>query len=125
MIYLTQAFRQIVERRTRVTVLILLLAAATACVVEYSDETPQRPESVAADAAWVGGPDGGVWVSLRVDAGQGVYQAKIQHETGTVEYEGRLRLEPAGEWSVDLSLIDAWDGDALLLSDGRVLQTEE
>jgi len=114
--------------RRRLSALVgLLLLAALGCQLEYAAGDPPRPENVGSDAAWIGGPDGGVWVTLRPDAasGQGIYHAKIQHETGSSEYEGPLRLERANggsEASIDVSLIEGWDGDELLLSDGRSLR---
>ena len=87
---------------------------------------PKRPAGVPAEAFWVGGPDGGVFVVIkRATRPPGTFAGKIYHDDGTLWYAGPLVPAPRGV-SIDPSQhhqFDAWDGDNLLLSDGRWLES--
>lgn len=108
----------------KVIAVVLLLAARTVYSVEIG--APNRPKSVPADAVWVGGPDGGVWIVLkRSDRDPpGRYQAKIYYPSGDREYQGPLVLKPASPEppAIDPAELEGWDGDEVLLSNGRSLK---
>ncbi len=87
--------------------------------------SPRRPARVPAQAFWVGGPDGGVFLVLeRSNARKGTFAAKIYHPDGELWYAGSLVLKPPGT-SVDPSQhgqFVGWDGERLLMNDGRWLE---
>ncbi len=84
---------------------------------------PERPSGVPAQAFWLGGADGGVFVLLQASAsGRADYKARIFYPHGEVWYEGLLHLDRGPAVNVaDQHLFSGWDGTALLLSDGRRL----
>lgn len=90
-------------------------------------EAPPRPAGVPENAKWVGGIDGGVFAV--VEKREGVkpdlyYYGEIYFSSGELWYKGALALEPSTS-SFDparSNLFSGWDGDALLLTDGRVLR---
>ena len=102
---------------------VLLLAA---CTVEPAE--PERPAAVPAEAAWVGGADGGVFVELETGGSGDRFTGTIYYETtGEVWYRGAFRLDPAGSGAVPLddpTQWNAWDGESLYLMDGRRLVAE-
>ena len=72
----------------------------------------------------MGGYDGGVFVLLSPAKPNRptVYSVRIFHEDGDVWYQGPLELDRGPPLDVnDRGQFSAWDGDALLLRDGRVL----
>lgn len=89
---------------------------------------PNKPAGVPAEAFWVGGPDGGVFVRLERTKGRpGTYAAKIFHPYGEVWYAGPLvAAPPDASADIDPSQHDqfaGWDGERLLLGDGRWLDS--
>jgi hypothetical protein len=90
-----------------------------------------KPAGVPADAFRVGGADGGVYVELKKVASDPAdsYQGTIFEErTGIVWYRGKLKLLPNGNATIDVKdadLFSGWDGDALLLKDGRKLVAQK
>ena len=87
--------------------------------------TPENhPANVPAEAIWIGGPDGGVFVALQVkNTSRGIFLAGVYADhTGEVLYKGKLLLtppKPVLASTRDPALFVAWDGTALLLADGR------
>lgn len=84
--------------------------------------TMQRPDGVPYDAVWVGGDDGGVWLSIEPDTDQpGTYPTTIYHGSdGDVLYQGSLM----GDACIDPTNPDqftGWDGTYLYLQDGSRL----
>lgn len=90
---------------------------------------PARPASVPNDAMWIGGIDGGAWVLLRKQTNQAdyVYYAEIYgDQAGDPWYIGRLEVIPHSNPDIPLDDPEAygvWDGDNLLLNDGRLMRT--
>lgn len=90
-------------------------------------DQPKKPAGLPAQAVWVGGPDGGVFVFLeRTNDRRGTFAAKIFHADGELWYAGLLVPAPrdaAGD--IEPGQHDqfaGWDGERLLLSDGRWLE---
>jgi len=116
-------------RQVLVATILLSVVLAAACSAQVGRERtdPPHPDGVARDALWVGGSDGGVFVSLvrRVSSPEGIYHGRIHDESGDLWYAGRLTLEPPGPPVValdDEDVFSAWDGEHLLLTDGRALR---
>lgn len=89
-------------------------------------EEPPRPAGLPADAFWVGGPDGGVFMRLEPPVGDATtYSGAIYNEfDGSVWYEGLMSLEPADSAPLDVrdrQQISGWDGTRIHLTDGRAL----
>jgi hypothetical protein len=86
-----------------------------------------RPEGVPAQAFRIGGAEGGVYVALSKAATDpaAFYRGSVFEEhSGALWYKGPLKLVPADSPPIDIkdaSLFSGWDGDALLLKDGRKL----
>jgi hypothetical protein len=107
--------------------LAVLLAACVlvGCSTEVGE--PARPAGVPADALWVGGVDGGVFVKVaRATSGEtGRFSGAIYYEhSGDPWYRGDFTLEPPGSGRVEVGRADTysgWDGTSLLLRDGRRL----
>lgn len=105
---------------------LLLFAACSS-----QSSTPARPDSVPKDAMWVGGIDGGAWVLLKNKQSnpEYIYYAEIYgDQAGDRWYIGKLEVEPHSSATVPLDNPDAfgvWDGDNLLLKDGRVMRATD
>ncbi len=102
---------------------------AGACDVRVErrqDGGPERPAGVPAAAMWIGGSEGGAFVLVRREGSDsGRYRAQIYHENGEEWYAGVLELDPPEGPRLDLTSATAfagWDGEQLLLVDGRVLR---
>ncbi|HKO48621.1 MAG TPA: hypothetical protein VJV79_12905 [Polyangiaceae bacterium] len=96
-------------------------------VIEAAGEaSPKRPKGVPADAFWVGGPDGGVFVCLeRSNDRKGTFSGKIYHLDGELWYAGALVPNPTGS-PVDPTQHEqfaGWDGERLLMTEGRWLES--
>jgi hypothetical protein len=117
---------------TRNVLCVLMLAVVTAAAngcpqpaANVSHEPP-RPASLPASAFWLGGADGGVFISIAVASKNtsNQYKAAIYHATGELWYRGRLSLE-ASSAAFDHdkpSSYTAWDGDTLYLKNGGRLR---
>lgn len=111
----------------------LIAALALSCVVllagcqEPQPSVAAKPKGVPEDAFQVGGTDGGVYVELSKIATDppDCYRGSIFEErSGTLWFRGTLKLRPSATAPVDVhnaALFSGWDGDALLLKDGRKL----
>jgi hypothetical protein len=107
--------------------LFLLLASllSFACCAE-GQTGPARPAGVPKTAFWVGGEDGGVFVRVREVPGKtDTYRMTVYNDsTGKILYQGLAQLRPvAGEKLQirDPKAFSGWDGEKMLLTDGRVL----
>ncbi len=112
------------QRLTYVLAGVVMAAPIAGCYAVA--EPPPRPAGLPADAFWVGGPDGGVFMRLEPPTGDATtYSGAIDYEfDGSVWYEGRLRLEPADGAPFDVrerQQIAGWDGIQIHLTDGRAL----
>lgn len=91
------------------------------------DKTRVRPNSVPANALWVGGIDGGVYIVITKSVGDKphIYNAIIYHKIGSIDYKGRLAINSIEAPVFDYKNSDsysAWDGDTLYLRDARYLK---
>ena len=111
------------QQRTRL-VLLGAVMLAWGCVQPAPE--PARPAGLPAEAFWLGGPDGGVfvWLKRQDDPASTSYTGAVYHPDGSVWYEGRFILAPAGGRPVDPAnrkQFAGWDGTQILLQDGRAL----
>lgn len=106
--------------------IVALFFSLLAC--SQAAPTPSRPDVVPLNAMWIGGVDGGAWVIISKPANQPphVYYGEIYgDQAGDKWYVGRLALHPANDPVFDMNdpeTFSVWDGDNLLLKDGRVLK---
>jgi hypothetical protein len=108
---------------TMLTKAVLVFLAAVAC--SGSPDGPSHPSGVPEGAFWLGGSDGGAFVALEPAAPARRFDARIYHENGELWYAGPLVLEPeegASVDPVDRNSFAGWDGERLLLTDGRALR---
>jgi len=92
--------------------------------VDKIDPMP-RPVGVPHDAMWIGGLDGGIYLSIHKNEADPplIYDAVIYYSVGEIDYKGKLKissLEQRFDYK-EVSLYSAWDGDTLYLRDGRQL----
>lgn len=105
---------------------VALLFSMLAC--SQASSPPSRPNTVPQQAMWIGGLDGGAWVVVSKPADQPphIYYGEIYgDQAGDKWYVGRLELQPANGPVLDMDnpeTFSVWDGDNLLLKDGRVLK---
>jgi hypothetical protein len=109
-------------------VLVVLATLVWGCTQNGSE--PARPAGLPSDAFWLGGPEGGVFVSLKrhEERGSTSYSGAVYHPDGSVWYKGSFVLEPASGKPVDPSdrqQFAGWDGTQLLLEDGRALVAKQ
>lgn len=88
------------------------------------DEPYRRPAAVPPAAAWIGGPDGGVFIVLTPDPGRGAFACTVYNDhTGEVEAAGFCR--PSGiskaKFEPGIPEISAWDGENLHLARGDAM----
>ena len=85
---------------------------------------PKRPTSVPEDTFWIGGIDGGNYISIEKDKDD-LYFAKIYNDyTGSIEYEGKLKILGSQTLQGPVSdslLYQGWDGENLHLSNGHMM----
>jgi hypothetical protein len=106
--------------------LFALVAVTSVYACGPRDAEPSRPANLPADAFWLGGPDGGVYVRVQRVAGTDprLYSGAVYHPDGAVWYEGEFLLEPAAAQLVepsDTAAFLGWDGTQLLLEGSRSL----
>lgn len=90
------------------------------------EEKPfERPAGVPDSATWVGGPDGGVFVSLAPDPERKAYACTVYNDyTGAVEATGYFRPDSQGD-PIPLPAppkVSGWDGERLHLASGETHQ---
>lgn len=101
----------------------LLLLTISACTVERISSEPPRPESVPKEALWVGGPDGGAFLTVN-PSGKNRYAVQVFSESGDRLFRGTMTLDRDVEKPfayADVNAYSAWDGQRVLLVDGRSL----
>ena len=108
--------------------LLVLLGLSIVTYQGYSTE-PERHASVPKEAFWLGGTDGGVFVLINKNVKDPlpIYQGTIFYPQGEIWYQGPLIVEPHDQPNIDLKnrdIFTGWDGEALLLSDGRSLRVK-
>lgn len=86
-----------------------------------------RPSNVPKEAIWVGGADGGIFLTcLRHEKYPYIYLCKIYNDfTGEIEAEGAFVVSKPGDTYIELNdkdLFNSWDGDYIYLRDGRRLE---
>ncbi len=110
--------------------MVIRPALACAAVVSFlfavaSAAQPVRPSGVPPAAFWVGGPDGGVFAIIDPGKTPREFRAAIYDDvTGHRLYGGPLVLDGGGTLAQpgDPALYDGWDGQEMLLRDGRKLR---
>lgn len=104
----------------------ILVCALTAFACARPAEEPERPAGVPADAVWVAGADGGVFIRLepsgRAEAAS--YTGAVYHPHGEVWFEGTFRGMSTAGGPIERDQIAGWDGERILLRDGRSLVAE-
>lgn len=103
---------------------ILLLLMFSACDVEHEEVAPPpKPETVPEGAFWVGGPEGGVFVSVSKGRDNKTYFGTIYFEAnGEIWYQGEFKYTGETSFNVsDRSSYTGWDGDYLFLKNGEKL----
>lgn len=111
-----------------IPVFLLLWLALLLAACSSPDSTPGRPQSVPGAAMWIGGADGGAWVLLKKNPGDPEYVYRVEvygDQAGDKWYIGRLEVSPQSGPGVPLDKPEAfgvWDGDSLLLQDGREMR---
>jgi len=91
-----------------------------ACEPITSYEPEVRPDNISDSAIWVGGPDGGVYTTVKLLNEE--YSGTIFYESGDIWYEGSFVYTGKELFDVsDKTLYSAWDGDILYLVNGDKL----
>lgn len=90
---------------------------------------PVGPSNIPATSVWVGGIDGGVFVTVKKleKSRTGDYFAEIFYVSGDLAYKGSMKINPPGS-TFDFKKkesYEGWDGDNLYLSNNRYLQVIE
>lgn len=108
-----------------VPLIAIVFVFMLSCTFRTAD--PPRPKGVPPEAVWVGGPDGGVFLIVREATGApDTYLLTVYHDrTGEVWYNGPAAVQPPGKGKLEparAETFSGWDGEKLILTDGRVLQ---
>lgn len=90
---------------------------------------PVRPSNIPATSIWVGGIDGGVFVTVKKleKARTGDYFAEIFYVSGDLAYRGPMKITPPSS-TFDYrkkESYEGWDGDNLYLSNNKYLRVIE
>jgi hypothetical protein len=115
----------------RITRWVCLLLAFVCISCSSQQSVPSKPDSVPDNALWIGGADGGAWIliSKPEDQADHIYHAEIYgDQAGEPWYIGLLELSNRTNTNVPLNdpeVFGIWDGDALSLKDGRIMQSIE
>jgi hypothetical protein len=117
------------ERRVAPILMSVLIALAVTGMLgcRARSNPPPRPSTVPAAALWIGGEEGGVFALVEelTAAGRSDFHVRVWTETeGELLFDGTMSVVPPGGQPLRLSdpqQYDAWDGEALLLADGRRL----
>jgi hypothetical protein len=107
------------------TAAIFSMLAACNVVTGGEPVPPSRPSGVPAKAVWAGGIDGGRFFLMGPARANGTYPLKVYNDyTGELEFGGVVRLDEPSSVPIivnDSKTFNSWDGDTLLLRDGRSL----
>jgi len=109
-------------------VLFLVLAGCGDRVLENAE--PERAAAIPSSAIWVGGHDGGVFVSISkpTDTDKGAYWGEIFYVLGDIAYKGHMNLFPKTSDGFDInkqSSYQGWDGDTLYIINNQSLKIVE
>jgi len=87
----------------------------------------QRPKGIPAEAFFVGGNDGGVFLLCKDTPDKYVYHCTIfDDHQGTLLNENNFRTATGQQLCIDVanrSIFSAWDGSRILLKDGRWMES--
>ena len=105
--------------------LVVIAVLAAGCITE-TGTIPARPPGLPADAAWVGGPDGGVFVQL-AQVSSREYDAAVYYQDGELRHKGRFVRKGEGQDMSRLTTADlaGFDGTQLLLKQGGSLVSDQ
>lgn len=109
----------------------LVLLFCSACDVQQSEpEVPNKPGGVPDKAFWVGGLDGGVFVSVERNENleTNEYLGEIYYISGDIAYKGKLRILPKDSAVIDYmnpQIYQGWDGDTLYVVGNKQLKVQE
>ncbi len=107
------------------------LSILTSCEqVEPEFIEPSRPSSAPHNSVWVGGIDGGVFISISKQKrmNQSTYLSEIYYVSGDLSFKGVMQIFPKNSKFDDFDNPEAyqgWDGDTLYLSKSRYLKVIE
>ena len=109
---------------TKLIWFLITLFFVSSCELKYDTvPPPPKPKSVPESAFWVGGHNGGVFVSIFKEKNSKLYFGTIYFDTnGEIWYQGKFQYTGNASFNVvDKSLYTGWDGDFLFLSNGKKL----
>ena len=114
----------------RILVLVFSLILFGCEKVEEVPKEPQKPASVPNESIWVGGIDGGVFISIKKEnkSDPNAYSGEVYYVSGDLAYKGLFRLHPkdsGGFEENDPKSYQGWDGDTIFLTNDRQLRVEE
>jgi len=113
------------------TFLVVLLFILTGCGEKTLDDSePKRVATIPSEAIWVGGLDGGVFVTITkpIKADKNVYWGEVFYVSGDIAYKGRMDLYPKEGTGFDIkdkSSYQGWDGDTLYIINNQSLKIVE
>lgn len=111
--------------------LMVLFLTLTGCGDKIlEDSEPERPATIPSSAIWVGGHDGGVFISITkpTDTDKEVYWGEIFYASGDIAYKGHMSLFPKENDGFDInnqSSYQGWDGDTLYIINNQSLKIVE
>ena len=113
-----------------VCILASLLIVMSGCQREEPVPVePVKPANIPAASIWVGGIDGGVFVTVKEleETNTGKYYAEIYYVSGDLAYKGIMKINPPGSIfdPKKKESYEGWDGDNLYLSNNGYLQVIE
>lgn len=102
----------------------ILIFSITACdMQDEAIEPPAKPESVPESAFWIGGHEGGVFISISRGQDSKTYFGTIYFDAnGEIWYQGKFQYTGDASFNVgDKLSYTGWDGDFLFLANGEKL----
>lgn len=111
-------------RTKRLFFWVVLWAVCGACRRHRTAFEPPRPPKVPAEAVWVGGPDGGVFIDCRRAGSSAEYDCRLYHDhTGDLWDSGRYvgSSEPPLFNPRKAESYQGFDGERIILNDYRTL----
>ena len=100
------------------------------CTIEEHDNVIKNLSDVPDEAVFVGGADGGVYAYLEINnnvlVNQTYYVEIYSYNTGELWHKGNMIMEPSNDPKLNttqiIDLLQGWDGEQLLLSNGCTLK---
>jgi len=111
--------------------LMFLFLVLAGCGDRFLENTePERAATIPSSAIWVGGHDGGVFVSITklTDTDKGVYWGEVFYVSGDIAYKGQMNFFPKKNDGFDInrqSSYQGWDGDTLYIINNQSLKIVE